>query len=624
MESTTIIKLKSLEPYRHLFPQAMAVDTTIKKGAGVSDTVSFIPMVVKKCSWQVEKFVDAHLRGLSKYEACEKLWYFVKQHIAYKKDERGYEQVRSPRRLIHDATGDCDCFTTFIDTCLSVLNIPTINRITKYKENYFQHIYPIVPLGNGDYITMDCVVDSFNYEEPYTEKKDYNMDLQFLDGIDDEKLSGNVDAQDLFGWNDEMGELGKGKAKVNLFRKNKNTSAMPEGNQGGQGKKKGFQKFKNITKRVLNVANKANPATALLRAGILASMKLNIMKVPQRLKWAYLSEAEARQKGADMSKFDRLKKVLYKIEQIFYTAGGKPENLRKAILTGKGNKNKEVNGLGMIHGVDDFSGINEYSELNSLLGANMYHDEFVSGLEGTEGLGSAVATGAAITAATTVMATIATLLKSIGNLFPNKKAGNDFKEEKGEGENAGSDTGAETENTNNSNNTNNNSSANENSNTNTSNNASSNTSNNSSNESSSSGSSETSNESNNVPATQNTNDEVSTNGNSTENENSNANARNANTNAKDANTTDTTTDAPKKGFKEFWDKNKKWIKPTGIGLGVVSVLYLGFKAWKKKQSEKGGASKKATPALNGVRRKRKPKTKGKHNHSKKQSNIALM
>lgn len=604
MESTTIIKLKSLEPYRHLFPQALAVDTTIKKGAGVSDTVSFIPMVVKKCSWQVEKFVDAHLRGLSKYEACEKLWYFVKQHIAYKKDERGYEQVRSPRRLIHDATGDCDCFTTFIDTCLSVLNIQTINRITKYKENYFQHIYPIVPVGIGDYITMDCVVDSFNYEEPYTEKKDYNMDLQFLDGIDDEKLSGNVDAQDLFGWNDEMGELGKGKRK--LFQKNKSASAMPEGNQGGQGKKKGFQKFKNIGKRVLNIANKANPATALLRAGILASMKLNIMKVPQRLKWAYLSEDEARQKGADMSKFDRLKKVLYKMEQIFYTAGGNPQNLRKAILTGRGNRNKEVNGLGLVDVNEiNLSGMDENTQLTTLLGTSVYQDEFVNGLEGTEGLGSAVATGAAVTAATTVMATIATLLKSIGNLFPNKKAGNDFKDEKGGAENAGSDTGAESENTSN------NSSTNENENRNSSNNASSN--NSSSNESSSSGS----NESSNVPATQNSNDEVSTNGNNTDNETSNANARTANT-------TDTTTDAPKKGFKEFWDKNKKWIKPTGIGLGVVSVLYLGFKAWKKKQSEKGGASKKATPALNGVRRKRKPKTKGKHNQSKKQSNIALM
>ena len=79
MESTTVIKLQSLEPYRHLFPKALAIDSTIKKGAGVSDTVAFIPKVVAKCRWQVEKYVDAELRGLSNYEACEKLWHFVKQ-----------------------------------------------------------------------------------------------------------------------------------------------------------------------------------------------------------------------------------------------------------------------------------------------------------------------------------------------------------------------------------------------------------------------------------------------------------------------------------------------------------------------------------------------------------------
>lgn len=607
MESTTNIKIQSLEPYRHLFPRALAIDKTIKKGAGVSDTVAFIPKVIQKCLWQVDDFVNQELRGLNTYEACEKLWYFVKQHIAYKKDERGIEQVRSPRRLIHDATGDCDCFTTFIGTCLTALNIPTINRITKYKENYFQHIYPIVPMGNGKYITMDCVVDSFNYEEPYTEKKDYNMDLQFLDGIDDEKLSGNVDAQDLFGWEGEIGDLGRGK----LFRKNSSSSAMPQGNQGGKGKKKGFQKFKNVGKRILNVTNKANPATALLRLGILASMKLNIMKVPQRLKWAYLSEEEARQKGADMSKFDRLKKVLYKIEQIFYTAGGKPENLRKAILTGKGNKNKEVNGLGMIHGIDDFSGVNEYTSLNTLLGTGIYQDEFVNGLEGTEGLGSAVATGAAITAATTVMTAIAGLLKSIGNVFPKKKGANDFNaaDNAGGGEGGSESSGSE----NNSGDSSENSSG-----------GGSDNSNSSSESNSSGGSSENNNTSensggtdgNNMPANK-TNNEASTT--ETESENNNAAARKTNMNE----TNTTNGDAKSGGFKEFWDKNKKWMKPVGIGLGAAAVLYFGYKAFKKN----GSAAKPRSPqaALNGVpRRKKKRKPKGKTNHQHYKHKVDLM
>lgn len=598
MESTTIIKLKSLDPYRHLFPPALGIDKTVKKGAGVSDTVAFIPQIVNKCRWQVKNYVDAELRGLGTYEACEKLWHFVKQHIQYEKDKRGLEQVRSPRRLIHDAKGDCDCFTTFIDTCLAELNITSINRITKYKEDYFQHIYPIVPMNNGQYIVMDCVVDKFNYEEPYSEKKDYKMDLQFLDGIDDEKLNGGVDVQDLFGWDNEIGELGRAK----LFRRNQSTSAMPYENQGKQGKKKGFQKFKTIVKRGLNIANKANPATALLRAGILASMKLNIMKVPQRLKWAYLSESEAQQKGADMSKFGRLKKVLYKIEQIFYASGGKPENLRKAILTGKGNRNKEVNGLGFVDGWDsDVSGMSEYTQLPTLLGTSVYHDEFVNGLEGTEGLGSAVATGAAITAATTVMTSIAALLKSIGNVFPNKKQGSDFKEPEESGSNA-SDGGSSNSNSDSDN------SSNENSNS-SSNSSTSSNSNNSSQESKSNNSESNSNGSNdNLPANQNNNNEVGTN---EDNQNNGANARTASTT-----NSDTKTDEPKKGgFKEFWENNKKWMKPVGIGLGVAGILFAGYKALHKTEN-KGGA-KKASGSLNGVPRKRKGKRKGRkkqHHH----------
>ncbi|MDO8998308.1 MAG: hypothetical protein Q7W45_00980 [Bacteroidota bacterium] len=596
MEATTKIKLKSLDPYRHLFPAALVIDKTIKKGAGVSDTVAFIPKVVAKCRWQVKNYVDAELRGLGMYEACEKLWHFVKQHIEYEKDERGLEQVRSPRRLIHDVKGDCDCFTTFIDTCLTELNIPTINRITKYKENHFQHIYPIVPMSNGQYIVMDCVVDRFNYEEPYSEKKDYKMDLQFLDGIDDEKLNGGVDVQDLFGWDGEMGELGKAK----IFRKNQSTSAMPLQNQGNKKtliKNKGFQKFKTIAKKGLNIANKANPATALLRAGILASMKLNVMKVPQRLKWAYLTESEAQQKGADMAKFGKLKNVLYRIEQIFYTAGGKPENLKKAILEGRGNRNKEVNGFGYAESMDgNVSGMSEYTNVSTLLGTSIYQDEFVNGLEGTEGLGAAVTTSAAITAATTVMASIAALLKSIGNVFPNKKQSHDFNVPE---ENKGTSSDAESGNANRDNPTSENAYS-ENSNNSSSNSNASNSSTSSPEGNKSSSSNEGNSNSENVPANQNTNSEAGTN---EDNQNNGANARTANTN------TDTKTDDIKKGgFKEFWENNKKWMKPVGIGLGVAGILFAGYKALKKDDSK--GSAKKSSGGLNGVPKNKKGKRKG--------------
>lgn len=597
MESTTIIKIQSLEPYRHLFPKANAMDSTVKKGANVSDTVEFIPKVVSKTQWQVEKFVNQELRDLSDYKACEKLWHFVKNHIRYKKDVRGIEQVRSPRRLIHDGVGDCDCFTTFISTCLSVLKIPVINRITKYKENYFQHIYPIVPLGNGKYITMDCVVDKFNYEEPYTEKKDFKMDLQYLDGIEETEkinLSGNVDAQDLFGWNDGTGNLGK------LFKKRKSTSSMPEENQGGKKGKKKFQKFKNFGKKFMNITNKANPAAALLRAGILASMKLNVMKVAQKLKWAYLSEAEAQKKGVDVSKFGRLKNILYKIEQIYYTAGGKPESLKKSILTGRGNRNKEVSGLGLVNPYDiEFSGMDENTPLSELLG-DVYHDEFVSGLEGVEGfgeLGSAVAAGASVAAASTIMASIAALLKSVGNLFPNKKGNTDFKEEGGGSGDGGSGDG--------------------------------------SGDGGGSGDGEGDGKNSEPSVNVNSGDE-NNGGGSDENLPASTSKQVKKTktsedsgdedNSTNGNSKEKSPDEQPTGLKGFWENNKKWIKPVGIGVAVAGVFYAGYRMLKGKKEKDKKPAANGQAALNGFNshaHKKKKKGKGKSKNAKK-SNIALM
>lgn len=412
MEAEGIYTIKSLAPYRHLFPKATGIDHTVKKGATVSDTVHFIPKVIKKSLWMVKDYVNQELRGLPLEQACRKLWHFVKYHIEYEKDEERKEQIRSPRRLISDAKGDCDCMTTFVDACMTEYGVKgIINRITEYEhKGYFQHIYSLIPNGKGKYIIMDCVWNEYNKEKPYTKKEDYIMELQYLDGIGDAgDLIGfgntytNMDSQDLFGDREEFGELGR------LFRKK-----TPEQKQIKKEKRQAVLKK---ARKVFNVVNKANPATALLRAGILASMKLNIMKVPETLRWGYASREQAQAAGMDMSKYDRLQKVRERMENIFFSAGGKPENLRKAVLTGRGNRSKEVSGFGAL---------SENMTMPELLGA-IYHDEFVNGMDGFEGFGDldggeglGVATSAAVAAATTVMGTIAALLKSIGNLFPNK------------------------------------------------------------------------------------------------------------------------------------------------------------------------------------------------------------
>ncbi|MEM9388851.1 MAG: hypothetical protein AAGA02_00170 [Bacteroidota bacterium] len=180
---------------------------------------------------------------------------------------------------------------------------------------------------------------------------------------------------------------------------------------------------KKILKPALKTFNRfLNPATILLRNGFLLAMKINLMKVAERLRFGYLSDVEARKRGMSMSGFSKLQGAISKANKIYELAGGKSGNLKKAILTGKGNKDRSV----------PLSGV----ELGSPMGANQgYADEFErmvvemdaedveSLLQGTmeiEGLG-AVATGSAIAAASGAVATVSSLLNKITGVFDKGK-----------------------------------------------------------------------------------------------------------------------------------------------------------------------------------------------------------
>ena len=272
MEARRNKTIKDGSRYDALFPKATMLDSMVKRGADVTDTVHFIPKAVQKTKWQTEKLAPL-LKGKNIDDTCKNIWHFLYEHVRYFKDEEGREQIRSPRRLWADRFRgvDCDCYTTTICTLLLNCGVHPKDirlRITKYKTDRFQHIYPIVLTRNGNHITIDCVVNQFNYEEPYSQKEDYNMDLEFLDGIDDSEI---------------------GKIKFKLPSKLKLPPKLKEG-----------------IKKVAHIANRANPITLALRNGLLAAMKLNFMKIAQRIKWGYLSEEQAKAKDIDLDKWRRL------------------------------------------------------------------------------------------------------------------------------------------------------------------------------------------------------------------------------------------------------------------------------------------------------------------------------
>ncbi|MBS1633223.1 MAG: hypothetical protein JST10_11700, partial [Bacteroidetes bacterium] len=136
MEANKRRNIQSGEQYDHLFPSADGTNTTIRHQANVSHTVAFIPKVVHQTLYQTEK-ISRLLRGSSLEETCSNIWHFVYRHINYKKDEEGYEQIRSPARSWHDRKKgvDCDCYSVFISSILTNLGIDHKLRITKYHRD---------------------------------------------------------------------------------------------------------------------------------------------------------------------------------------------------------------------------------------------------------------------------------------------------------------------------------------------------------------------------------------------------------------------------------------------------------------------------------------------------------
>lgn len=642
------VKVKDGSEYDHYFPRAKMITIVKKEGATVADTLKLIPAVIRETAFHTRKFAFEVIKADTLEQTCRNIWEFVYNHIAYKKDETGKEQVRSPARAWHDrhnfekdadgnflkdASGnkipmgiDCDCMTLFICSVLYNLEIKNVYfRITKYEESYWEHIYPIIKLPNGKQITIDCVLHNFDQEAKYTAKQDTPMDLEFLNGVSD-----STDFMGIMDEHEALATLGK------IFKKK---AASRGGGGSAPAKKKGLFKKKTVEQKKarkakvkkfigkgLHVTNRINPVTVALRNGVLVGMKLNFLKVAEGLRWSYLTPEQAQAKGANMSKYQKLKGVREKLEKIFYGAGGKQENLKKSILTGKGNRDKAVpmNGLGYISD-QNVDGLHEEMPLNELLGREIYRSENVDGMEGLNGfeglegfseqgdLGSAAA--ASVAAASTVLTTIAALIKSIGGIFPGKAAGKKAaggtKRSKGSASSGDSSSGGD--------------------------------------ESSGSGAGNESeggaNEESNSEAGGGEESAAKTSGGGDDNSGGDAESAGGSDEKKEegsdedgtTNGNDDSGSLAAKGSgltpatlakaKQFWEDNKKWIKPTGIAVGVLSLVYLTHRllkspAKKPALSLAGIGSKKKKKRkpkniLSGIKSKKGGKRPAKRNHQKK-------
>lgn len=191
--------------YNKYFPATVGTNPLLSNGADVFETVDLVEKVVKGSLDQTAKIATV-LKGSTLQETCRKIFNFCYQHIQYKLDKPGEEQLRTPARAWKDRkTGiDCDCFTVFVSSILHNLGIKHAYRICEINsKGYYQHIYVVVPsdqstykINPGKYFTIDPVLDRFNTEAPGITKVSDKMTIpvRMLNGIDDQFL-GEIESQ---------------------------------------------------------------------------------------------------------------------------------------------------------------------------------------------------------------------------------------------------------------------------------------------------------------------------------------------------------------------------------------------------------------------------------------------
>jgi hypothetical protein len=171
--------------FNHLFPEPKGTNERVQNDGDVNDTVLWCGYVVKTYHSDTKKLAGyLQKKSNNKKDLFRNIFEFCYKHIQYHLDRKGVEELRRPAVTWKDRKHgvDCDDFTMFIASILYNLNIPFGFRITKYNKPNYQHIYLIVPIGDGAHITIDPVLDTFNYEKPYSQKKDYDMKALNLAG----------------------------------------------------------------------------------------------------------------------------------------------------------------------------------------------------------------------------------------------------------------------------------------------------------------------------------------------------------------------------------------------------------------------------------------------------------
>jgi len=370
--------IKGGREYDQYFQAAMGQVETLSQVTDTDDTIAKIKRNVLKQYKSTGRLADT-LKGKELGETCKNIWNFCYTYIQYQLDTPGVEEIETPAYIWSRRETDCDGYTTIISCLLLNLKIPHFLRVTAYSGDW-QHIYIIVPKSGDvkaeysrfrnrrDYFVIDPVTDANDYEAPYTDKLDTPMELKLLSGLGNlppasDQPEITMTTRDtvtgaIIGF-DKNGEAyiyepaqggGIAGSELGLFKKIGAAIKKAADNAGDLLRDRGID-VKATIKKVGDTVGKGvrfvnrfvNPATILIRNGWLIAMKVDLFNVAQTLRWGYADWATvSRHTNLSQGEWDKLKRKAEDIEIIYWQVGGERSNLKRAILTGNGNRNREV------------------------------------------------------------------------------------------------------------------------------------------------------------------------------------------------------------------------------------------------------------------------------------------
>lgn len=173
-------KIKTGKEYDSLILPSTGTEKEIRNNGTAYDTIDDMAKVVLKNLNQTSKLA-AKLKGQSKEQSVQNVYDFLYNHIQYKQDRNGVEELREPARSWAERqTGiDCDCFSIFASSILTNMGIEHhIEMCAIHPDPWFKHVYVIVPKENNsnigsraNYWVVDACLHKFDQLAPNISQK---------------------------------------------------------------------------------------------------------------------------------------------------------------------------------------------------------------------------------------------------------------------------------------------------------------------------------------------------------------------------------------------------------------------------------------------------------------------